>query len=67
MKLPNKFRDVALGQWFDFIGPDRMNSFYLRCRKTGLNAYVDEFGNQHRVGCRSCNVYHISDRKGASA
>lgn len=60
---PKQFRDLAIGTWFDFIGPDRMNTFFLRCRKTGIRGYVDEEGNQHCVGITSVNVYHVSERK----
>lgn len=55
------FRDLKIGQSFDWIGPDRMlNSFYLRCVKTGPRTYVDERGRAHRVGSVNAKVYHIA-------
>ncbi len=35
-----KFRELAIGQWFDFVRPDSMyNSFYERCQKTSARKY----------------------------
>jgi hypothetical protein len=34
-----KFRELAIGQTFDFIGPDRYNSFYEPCKKISTRKY----------------------------
>jgi hypothetical protein len=56
-----KFKDLSVGQSFDFIGPERMyNSFYLRCTKTGPRTYRDENGVNHRIGSASkAEVFHV--------
>lgn len=58
---PFEFKDLVTGQEFDFISPTRlMNSFYLRCTKTGKRTYRDENGRNHRVDSVRCFVYHVS-------
>jgi hypothetical protein len=60
---PMKFRDLDLLDSFDFVGPDRLlNSFYLRCIKTGPRTYNDETGVRHRVGSINATVYHVDGR-----
>lgn len=55
------FRDLAIGDTFDFIGPDPMlNSFYERCRKIGARTYETVPDHmQCRVGSVAATVYHI--------
>jgi hypothetical protein len=61
-----KFRDLAIGQSFDFIGPDRMlNSFYSTCRKISARIYEwqldDGRWKQGCVGSLDANVYHVDE------
>jgi hypothetical protein len=51
-----KFRDICQGQLFDFILPDRYNSFFLTCTKISPRKYRDEKGTIHRVGSINCEV-----------
>lgn len=54
------FKELTIGQSFDFIGPDRMrNHFFHRCEKISARKYRDEYGIDHAVGTISCNVYHV--------
>ena len=56
-----KFRDVMIGEWFDFIGENRMLvSFWKRCKKISARLYEDEDGMLHRVGSINAKVYHTS-------
>ena len=58
-----KFRDLQVGDWFDFIAPNRShNSFFKRVEKTGPRTYRDEQGTKYRVGSISVQVYHIGGR-----
>ena len=55
-----KFRDLPIGEEFDFVGPVRMfNSFYKRCTKRSARTYVDEDGVVHRVGSINANVFNV--------
>ncbi len=58
-----KFRDLKIGDTFDFIGPDRaMNSFYRRCRKISARRYRDDVGVlEYKVGSINCDVYHVNE------
>lgn len=57
-----KFRDLSIGDSFDFIGPDRRyNSFYLRCRKISTRKYRDERGTEHQVGSINASVFHVNE------
>lgn len=59
-----QFRDLAIGQGFDFIGPDRAyNSFFLRCTKISPRRYLDERGTEHRVGTINAEVFHVEERE----
>jgi len=43
-----KFKDLQIGEGFDWIGPDRMlNSFFKRCWRNTYRGYVDEDGIQY--------------------
>jgi len=56
-----EFKQLAIGQSFDFIGPNRMmNSFYLRCTKISARKYQDEKGNVHCVGSIRCKVHNVA-------
>jgi hypothetical protein len=60
-----KFKDLSIGDSFDFISPDRtLNSFFLRCEKTGPRKYKDSEGTDHKVGSTSVEVYHVEKAKG---
>ena len=55
-----KFRDLAIGDTFDFVDDARINSFYERCKKTGPRTYqaiVSE--SNYRVGSINANVFHV--------
>lgn len=55
-----KFRELNVGDTFDWIKPNSMfNSFYLRCRKTSTRSYTDEKGTLHKVGTVNASVYHV--------
>lgn len=54
------FRNLRIGQSFDFIGPNRSNSFFLRCVKISTRKYRDEDGVEHRIGTINCEVFHTS-------
>ena len=55
-----KFRDLSIGDTFDFISPNQMlNSFYLRCTKTSTRTYTDEEETRHRVGSINAEVYNV--------
>ena len=54
------FRDLDVGDSFDFVGHDwRFNSYYRRCVKVSARKYKDDDGREHEVGSISCNVYHV--------
>ncbi len=59
-----QFRDLRVGQTFDFVGPDRiMNSFYDRCMKLSERKYSPMEGAARnktmRVGSITCEVYNV--------
>lgn len=61
-----RFRDLAIGQTFDFINDNnRMwNSFYRRCIKTSTRKYQTIDGEpvmQLRVGSVNAKVYHVAE------
>lgn len=57
-----KFRNLSIGDTFDFINQDAVgqNSFFKRCRKIGPRRYesVDE-GFEYRIGSVACEVFHV--------
>lgn len=55
-----KFRELKIGQSFDFIAPDRPNSFFLRCTRISARKYKDERGEVHMVGTINARVYHVT-------
>ena len=60
-----KFRDLNIGDQFDFIGPDRMlNSFYARCVKLSARTYTEADGENEprpmRVGSINVEVFHVT-------
>lgn len=61
-----KFRDLGVGQSFDFIGPDpTLNSFYARCVKLSTRTYAalpsDGDVPPMEVGSINCEVYHVEN------
>jgi len=57
-----KFRDLKIGDSFDFLGPESMyHSFYLRCTKTSQRKYRDENGENYTVGSINADVFHVND------
>jgi len=58
----DRFRNVKIGQWFDFIGPDHgLVTFWTRVQKTGARTYEDESGLTYRIGSLNARVYHIAE------
>lgn len=58
----SKFRDLAIGDSFDFVSPDRMlNSFYRKCRKISARRYRDDSYTVHSVGSIGAEVYHVNE------
>ena len=64
--MQTTFRDLRIGQTFDFIGPDRQwNSFYEKCRKVTSRGYVSienpgRYGTM-RVGSIDAEVFHVDE------
>lgn len=57
-----KFRDLEIGQAFDFINPETgtANSFYEQCRKTGARKYEGlTNGRTYTVGSINALVFHV--------
>lgn len=59
---PKRFRQLAIGQTFDFISPDNMlNSFSDNCKKISNRKYASlETGLEYQIGSVNCEVYHVS-------
>jgi hypothetical protein len=56
------FKQLRIGQWFDFVGPNHMmNSFHKRCQKVSARRYLDEDGIMHNVGSISARVYNVEN------
>ena len=53
-----KFRDLKIGDSFDWIGP-KHPSFFLRCTKLSKRIYQDSTGYVHQVGSINAEVYHV--------
>lgn len=56
-----RFRDLSIGQSFDWINPAKpgYNSFFLRCVKVSIRCYTDSEGYRHEVGSLNAAVYHV--------
>lgn len=54
-----RFRDLAIGQAFDFVSGTQLDSFTLRCFKCSPRRYRDEKGYVHRIGTINCYVYNL--------
>lgn len=56
-----KFRDLQIGDTFDFISPNAMlNSYHLRCKKLSARTYTPvDAPHALRVGSINVEVYHI--------
>lgn len=63
-----RFKDLAIGQRFDFIAPKSeqsafsYNSFFDRCVKTGGRKYrsIDRKMPAMNIGTINCRVYHVT-------
>jgi len=54
------FGELAVGQTFDWVGPNRFNSFFAPCRKTAKRAYTDgQF--YYKVGSLKAEVFHVDE------
>ena len=53
------FKELSIGQSFDFIAGNRFDSFFKRCIKTSARSYTDDSGIRHRIGSISAKVYHV--------
>ena len=57
---PLRFRDVEVGQGFDFIEPNGSNTFFDRCYRTGPRTYrAVSSGSTFTVGSIDARVYHV--------
>lgn len=66
--MATRFKDLAIGDTFDFVGPDPMlNSFYARCRKISARGYRDDKRTRYTVGSASVEVFHVNDPEWTSA
>lgn len=64
-----RFRDLQIGDTFDFIAPTGYNSFFDRCTKTGKRTYSWDNPRkcslspdeklETRVGSINVEVYHV--------
>jgi hypothetical protein len=62
------FKQLSVGDTFDFVSDTSYDSFYERCKKTSARGYVainsDGSTNKRygkmRVGSLSAKVYHVS-------
>ncbi len=57
-----QFKDLLIGETFDFIGPHvGENSFFDRCRKISARRYccVDDVDRSFTVGSGTAIVYHV--------
>ena len=57
-----KFRDLTIGQSFDFISDNRsLNSFYDRCIKTSARQYQSlESATVYTIGSINAAIYHAA-------
>ena len=57
------FRDLNIGQTFDFIGPNpRCNSFWKRCRKISSREYREiDPPNEivHQISSTCAKIFHV--------
>jgi hypothetical protein len=57
---PAKFRDLNIGDTFDFIKPNSLrNSFTKRCTKISARKYRDDL-HTHLVGTINVEVYNVT-------
>ena len=58
-----KFRDLQIGDTFDFISPNvGYNSFFERCTKISTRKYRgDKF--EYEVGSINVEVYHVNESR----
>jgi hypothetical protein len=60
---PTRFRDLAVGQTFDFIDDSRpgFSSFFSRCMKTSSRMYAtqDHPTLRYQVGSINVQVFHV--------
>jgi len=56
-----RFRDVKIGQTFDWQNPYKpwLNSFFPACKKISARKYIAEGGVVHEVGTINASVYHV--------
>lgn len=62
-----KFRDLNIGDTFDFVSPRvGFNSYFSRCRKTSTRCYVAIEGEDEprtmRVGSINAEVFHVETK-----
>lgn len=61
-----KFRDLKIGDTFDFINPNNYmggNSFYKTCERISARCYRDSSGVIYKVGSINTPVYHVNNAK----
>ena len=58
-----KFKELIIGNSFDFIGPKNdYNSYYKRCTKISPRKYKSDDGETHTIGTINCKIHHIKKR-----
>jgi hypothetical protein len=61
-----KFRELKIGDRFDFVSPNRMlNSYFERCVKRSAQTYTAENSDSQvvmRVGSVNVEVYHVEQQ-----
>jgi hypothetical protein len=65
--MKTTFKDLEIGQTFDFVDPDAgtRNSFYARCVKLTARTYREintSTGFVHRIGTVKARVFHVGDK-----
>ncbi len=58
------FKELSIGDTFDFISPHGPNSFYDRCRKISHRKYQGIESNLiYTIGNISCIIYHVKRKE----
>jgi hypothetical protein len=58
-----EFKDLHIGQTFDFVDPDNItyNSFFMPCKKLSATRYVDTNWDEHKIGSVKAKVFHVNE------
>ena len=58
-----RFYELAVGDVFNWIGPNGNASFHRWCNKTSSRTYMDDRGMKYNVGTINAEVYHVNRRR----